>query len=272
MLNGLIWFTSATAGRRPRLAPLRAGAGAGRMEHGEWQALLTRFVQHGRVDYRNMVRVRRLVEVYLSRLAHEHPDAFADADDQLALYLNAFNAIAIHQVLLHYPLRSLHDVRGALRRVYPIGRRNVSLLTLHATTLRAYGDPRVHAAINLAALGSAPLQPVAFTGQGLQTQLDTAMYDLLSHTRYDAATNTLYLPALLRWFGGDFVQPIAMPGPRGLVSGQLRPAAILAAIRRYLPPGIASSLPNAPRLRFEPFDWQLNEQTPVASGRRIIAH
>jgi len=39
-------------------------------------ALLARFVQDGAVDYGTMTRVRRLVEVYLQRLADADPDVF----------------------------------------------------------------------------------------------------------------------------------------------------------------------------------------------------
>lgn len=269
-----IWLTAAGAGRRPRIGPLRAGVGAGRFQHGEWQALLSRFVQQGGVDYSGMSRVRRLVEIYLSRLAHENPDAFADSDDQLAFYLNAYNAIAIHQIIVHYPVASIRDIPGALTRVYPIGRYNVSLQTLHGNFLRAFGEPRIHAALHPAAYGNGPLLPTAFTGITLQAQLGEAMRTLLADpvygARFDAATRELILPAIFKWYGGDFVQPQAMPGVRALISRWMQPRTLISSIRMYLPPTMLPA--QVANIRFRLFDWRLNDQPTTASGRTITAY
>lgn len=157
LVEGSVWAAGAVAGRAPHIGPLYGGTGAGRFGHSEWSALLGRFVRNGAVEYPTFRRVQRLVSEYLRRLAQVDPETFIDADDQLALYLNAYNAIAVHQVLQHDPIRSIREIPGAFLRPYPIGRRNLSLHTLHATILRAFGDPRIHAAINPAARGAGPI-------------------------------------------------------------------------------------------------------------------
>jgi len=247
----------------PRLAPLRNGAGARGERHREWSALLGRFVADGRVEYATMTRVRRLVEVYLSRLAEQDPDAFADADEQLAFFLNAYNTIAVHQVLLHYPVASLRAIGGASSRPYPIGRRNLSLLALEAGVLRAFGDPRVHAAITPAALGAPALQPRAFNGTELQQQLDAAARGLLADARrgagYDAATDTLWLPAALRRYAGDWIRPELMPSAAPVLLGRLRPSAMLPALAPLLPDAITAQLGAGTRVRFASFDRALND-------------
>lgn len=261
-----IWLTAAAARRRPRIGPLRDGAGAGRFQHSEWSALLGRFVRDGRVEYDQLLRVRRLVEAYLSRLAEIDPETFIDADDQLACYLNAYNAIAIHQVLRHYPISSIRAIPQAFARPYPIGRRNESLHTLHGGVLRAFGDPRIHVAICAAAMGSPT--PAAFTGADLQRALDGALRRFLADpergARYEAATNTVYLSAIFRVFGGDFLRPDLMPRLRGLIVGWSRPRALLAALQPYVPPPIAAALPARPTLAFLPFRWELNQTPPTA--------
>jgi hypothetical protein len=265
LVPSLIWLAAAAAGRRPRVGPLRSGVGAGRFLHGEWTALLGRFVQDGTIDYGTMSRVRRLLEVYLHRLAESDPETFADADDQLAFYLNAYNAIAVHQVLLHYPLRSIREIPGALTTPYPIGRQNVSLQTLHASVLRSFGDPRVHAALNPGARGAGPIQGEAFSGSDLQAQLDAALRRLLDDSergaRFDVKTKTLYISSIFRLFGGDFLQPHTMPSPVGIVAGWLREAALLRVLLPYLPAHLAIVVrQNQPQLGFLPFDWTLNDR------------
>lgn len=252
-------------GRPPRLAPLREGAGAGGERHGEWAALLGRFVRDGRVEYATMQRVRRLVEVYLSRLAEQNPDTFADSDEQLAFFLNAYNTIAVHQVLLHYPVSSLGAIGGARGRAYPIGRRNVSLLSLEAGILRAFGDPRIHAAITPAALGAPALQPRAFNGVDLQQELDAAVRRLLADQQrgaaYDAAADVLWLPATLQRYAGDWIAPARMPAAALVLRGRLQPAAMLATLAPFLPDGLRWRIGAATRVRFSLYDPRLNDIT-----------
>lgn len=269
-LDRLIWLTAAAAGQRPRVGPLRNGIGTGRFQHGEWSALLSRFTNiDGTIDYGTMARVRRLLEIYLQRLARADPETFADADDQLAFYLNAYNAIAVHQVLLAYPVRSIRQIPGALARPYPIGRRNVSLNTLHASVLRSFGDPRIHAAINPATRGSGQLQPQAFSGSGLQQELDTAMRRLLNDPAHGARlavnTKTIYISSIFRLFGGDFLQPHTMPSLLGLAAGWTNITPVVMILARYLPSELAIAVrQNQPDIRFLPYDWTLNDR--VSNG------
>lgn len=266
LLDSLVWLTAAAAGRRPRIGPLRNGIGAGRFQHGEWSALLSRFAHiDGTIDYGTMVRVRRLLEIYLQRLAAADPETFADADDQLAFYLNAYNAIAVHQVLLSYPVRSILQIPGALTRPYPIGRRNVSLNTLHASVLRTFGDPRIHAAINPATRGSGPIQPQAFSGLGLQQELDAAMRRFLNDpthgARLDVKTKRIYISSIFRLFGGDFLQPHTMPSPVGLVAGWMQITPLLMVLDSYLPAELAIAVRQTqPDVRFLPYAWTLNDR------------
>ncbi len=275
VVEGFVWATAALAGRRPRLGPLRAGVAAGRFQHSEWTALLGRFVQDGAVDYHNMVRVRRLVEVYLQRLADTDPETFIDTDDQLAFYLNAFNAIAIHQVLIAYPLATIREQPSALLRSYPVGRRNVSLHTLHGNILRAFGDPRVHLAICNTARGSAAIMPYAYTGATLQTELDAAVRRFLADEarglRWEAATRTLVVSPILAWFGGDFARPYAMPQASNLLVGWADRRRVLQVLMPWLPPPVQAALSNDPRIKVARFDWSLNDRDSRESARALLA-
>jgi hypothetical protein len=262
----MVWISAVIWPRPLQIARLRGGAGAGRFQHSEWAALLSRFAGDAGVDYQNFARVRRLVEVYLSRLAEIDPETFADADDQLAFYLNAYNAVAVHQVLQHYPVDSIRLIPGAFTRPYAIGRRNVALHGLHAHILRAFGDPRIHVAICPTARSAPQLQ--LFTGPGLQRELDVALQtflaDPLRGCRFDEATNTLYLSSIFRWFGGDFVQPHAMPNWTQFSWNWLQPELIVHVLQPYFPATITSMLQTRSwTLRWQPFNWQLNDVLPL---------
>jgi hypothetical protein len=264
LTTATVWLGASRLRRPLRIGPLRGGAGAGRMQHGEWNALLMRFAADNALDYTNFRRVRRLLEAYLSRLAATDPESFADADDQLAYYLNAYNAIAVYQILLHDGAASLRAIPGAFTRSFPLGRRNLSLHTLHSGVLRAFGDPRVHAAVVPAAQG-AILPTRAFTGATLQTDLDAAIRGLLHDpqrgAQYDSATHTVILPAMLRVFAGDFLYPHQMPGLAGLLRGWRQPQRVASAVIDHLPPPLQRALNRQPQIAFRPFDWSLNDRS-----------
>ncbi len=265
LAGNVSWLSASLWGPFPRIAPLRQGAGAGHFEHGDWAVLLQRFAHDGLADYVNLARVRRLVEAYLGRIARAEPDDFADADDQLVFYVNSYNAIVVHQILLHYPVQSIRQIKGAFLRTYPVGRRNVSLHVMHSALLRSFGVPCMHAAICVGARGSAALR--CFSGPNLQQQLDTAMRQLLADetrgARYDRVTNTLYISPQLWWFAGDFSRPNAMPGPWHLLRGTAQSAQFLSALTPYLPPALAAIRHRNPRLQSLPFDWRLNDKNTV---------
>lgn len=266
LAGALVW------GRRPRRGVLRDGAGAGRWQHEDWNALLRRFVHNGEVDYHTFSRVRRILEIYLDRVADARPDTWVDADEQVAFYLNAYNAIAVHLVIARISVASLRDVPAAFARPYPVGQRNVSLGELQHSILRAYGDPRVHLALAPAARGGPSLQSWAFSGRELQAQLETITQQFLADeqrgARYDAATHTLFLSPILRRWAGDWIDPTRMPSPTPLLHGWLQPTAMLPKLLPYLPPTLQTTLraaPQPPRLQWITYDWRLNG--PVVSER-----
>lgn len=263
-MERVAWLIALAGGRPPRIARLRDGVGAGRFLHGEWGALLERFVDDGTAEYSMLVRVRRLIEAYLQRMAQTDPEAFADADDQLAFYLNAYNALALYLAAEHYPIGSIREIPHALVRVFAIGRHNVSLTILHGTVLRSFGDPRVHAAICPAARG-AVLRQEPYLGTRLQQQLDEAMRGLLDDpvrgARYDERRNTLLIPAPLYTFGGDFVRPYLMPRPWGLLAARRHAQQLRDALVPYLPADLSAIVQHRrPSVRSLPFDWTLNDR------------
>lgn len=252
-------------GRPPRLAAIRDGAAAGRWQHDDWNALLRRFVVNGEVDYVNFKRVRRLLEIYLDRIADARPDDWIDADDQLAFYINAYNAIVIHEIIMYDPAASFLDIPAAFARPYPVGHRNVSLHELEHSIIRAFGDPFVHMALVCGARGCPPLQSFAYTGPQLRNQLAAVTAEFLQDQqrglRYDGVLHILYLSPIFRWYAGDWIDPSSMPSVASTLRGLLQPRLGLPRLAPYMPVPVQKALTTAgtpPRLEFIPYDWSLN--------------
>lgn len=66
-------------------------------------------------------------------------------------------------------------------------------------------DPRIHVALNCAAISCPRLWPEAFSAKELDAQLDRAMHTFVNDPRHFAVDDgRLVASSLLKWFGADF--------------------------------------------------------------------
>ncbi len=230
------------------------------LHYREWEPLVMRFARENGVDYATFGRVRRIFEAHLDRLSDARPAEWDDPDAQLAFYINAYNAIAIHQVLLHYPVDSIRDIGTAFARPYPVGPENLTLYQLLHGKIRAFGDPRIHAAVVSATRGGPSLR--TYTTAGLQQELDEQLRMYLQRTATaNVQGQTIYvtLPKVVRWYAQDFMAPGYKPKSSRFLHAHFEPATVLPYLIPYLPPDIRASLHGRePRLRFRTYDWSLN--------------
>ena len=243
------------------VVPPREG-GQAPLHYREWEPLVTRFATDKGVDYGTFQRVRRLLEAHLDRLSDARPASWNDPDAQLAFYLNAFNAITIHQVLLHYPISSVRDIGVVFSRPYPVGPENLTLHQLLHAKIRAFGDPRVHAAVVPAARGGPSLR--TYTTDGLQQELDEQLSSYLKSTttaNVQGSVVYLTLPAVVRWYAQDFAAPGQPHTLMGFIRSQLNPTTTLPYLTPFLPEDVRAALHERRLiLSFRTYDWTLNER------------
>lgn len=95
-------------------------------------------------------------------------------------------------------------------------------------------DFRVHFALNCGAFSCPAIQ--SFSSENINEELDALMNDfLLEETSFDISTGTVQLPAIFKWYIGDF------GGTNGIK-------------RLLMEHGIVPSI-NELRLQFKPYDW-----------------
>ncbi len=262
----IAYWASLGLANLPIQPPAPAPTADGRhFRHDDWITLVNRFTDHGGVDYSTFLRVRRVLEAYLDRLSEARVEQLVSADDQLALYLNAYNALVVYQVLLHYPVGSLRDIPTAFTRPFPVGRENLSLHQLLHAKIRRFGDPRVHAAVVPAAQSAPPLR--GYSGEGLDTELDEQMRSVMADKQrglqLDRPSRTVRLSETFRRYAGDFAAGERMPSISNLLAGWLRPASAVPALRPYLPDPAREMLEEpGTRLAFLPYVWSLNQSYP----------
>ena len=160
--------------------------------HAAWNALLGERVKDGVVDYAGLHKDPARLDAYLATLAATDPSDYA-REDQLAYWINAYNAFTIRLILDHYPTASIRDVsRPWKRKQWNAGGTIYSLDHIEHTILRKqFKEPRIHFAIVCASIGCPDLQPRAFTGPGIETQLEQAARHFMQspkHVRTAAAS------------------------------------------------------------------------------------
>ncbi len=188
------------------------------VSHAEWSALLARHVDaQGRMDYAAMRKDSARLLRYLSLLASAHPDADTwSHPEQLAYWINAYNAFTVKLILDHYPVKSIKDVKRGIPFVnsvwdikfIQIGTKCYDLNNIEHGILRKYFDePRIHFAINCASVSCPVLSSEAYTADHIEEQLDRAAYRFVNDPQRNILKNDhISISKIFKWFKGDFTK------------------------------------------------------------------
>ena len=87
------------------------------LTHAGLDRVLRRFVdEEGRVDYRALKKDEADLQAYYAQVAayspDSHPDLFPARADRLAYWINAYNAAVLVNVLRHYPIAGVTQVKA----------------------------------------------------------------------------------------------------------------------------------------------------------------
>lgn len=244
----------------PRPASAQSGAGAPadsiaatpvRFSHAALDSVLARFLRGGRVDYGGLSRDHGTIDRYLSALAAADPEGWP-REEQIAFWVNAYNARVLDGVIRRPGLKSVLDVGkkigiptlGFFREKRPTAGGDRSLDDIEHRILRArFQEPRVHFVLNCASVSCPVLPARALTGARLESDLETATRSFLADTTRNRIepTRGLWLSAIFKWYGDDF---------------RAAAGSVQAFIERHRPE--AERFSPGLRVRFLPYDWSLN--------------
>jgi hypothetical protein len=186
------------------------GLSAKTVDHSLYGELLGKYVKGGAVDYRGLKNEEGTLDRYLDILDQTNPDELP-RNEQLALYINAYNAYTLKLVLKNYPVDSIKDIGGWFKgpwkiRFCRIGGKAFTLDEIEHEIIRPrFKDPRVHFAVNCASKSCPPLISEPYQGSTLDQQLDANTRSFLnSPGKNRLEGNTLYVSKIFKWFGEDF--------------------------------------------------------------------
>lgn len=247
----------------------QASAQAG-FDHSRWDSLLSRHVrwiraeQASAVDYRGMRAEADELEGYLQQVAAVERSAFESwgKNEQLAFLINVYNAATVALIIENLDdIDSIRDIGSfftsawELERVALFGGR-VTLDEIEHDMIRGWGrynEPRIHFAVNCAAIGCPALQPNAYQGATLANQLEHATQNFLAdRSRNYLDGSRLRLSSIFKWYREDFES--GWGGIDTLEQFVARYAQSLG-----LSPQQAQQLEKGEmRIRFLSYDWGLN--------------
>ena len=185
------------------------------VDHRIYADLLKKYVHLGNVDYRGFKMEESKLDQYLKVLENVDSKGLL-RDEQFAFYSNAYNAWTIKLILSGYPgIKSIKDLGNILKPPWKkkICRIDGDVITLddieHHILRPRFKDPRVHFAINCAALSCPPLWSQPFLGSTLDRQLDDATRAFINNPQRNyLAGNTLYVSQIFKWFKEDFNEDV----------------------------------------------------------------
>lgn len=180
-------------------------------DHSIYAALLEKYVKKGQVDYRGFKAQEAKLDQYLIVLEKTDSDNLS-RNEQFAFYVNAYNAWTIKLILSGYPgVKSIKDLGNIFKRPWEkkICRIDGDVITLddieHKILRPRFKDPRVHFAINCAALSCPPLISEPYRGDTLDQQLDHSVRAFINNPQRNyLEDNTLYISKIFKWFSEDF--------------------------------------------------------------------
>ncbi|HEX8371990.1 MAG TPA: DUF547 domain-containing protein [Chthoniobacterales bacterium] len=133
--------------------------------------------------------------------------------EQLAFYINAYNAWTLHNVLAAYPIKSIRDVYPIFgfftRKTITVAGEKMSLNHLEKDIIIAkFREPRIHAAVNCASRSCPVLANESYTAQKLDKQLDAAFSLFVNQNplgvAWDKKKNSAAISSIFKWYADDF--------------------------------------------------------------------
>ncbi len=234
------------------------------IDHSAWDRFLQTTIQPG-TDGINRLPYAAITATQRQSLA-DYIDAMQairisqySRPQQMAYWINLYNALTIKIILDHYPVSSIRDIDispGLFadgpwgKKLLKIENQEVTLNDIEHRILRPiWQDPRIHYGVNCASLGCPNLQDRAYTAEQIEPMLDAAARAYVNHPRgVRLEGQQVFVSSIYSWFQEDF--------------GKTE-ADVIRHLQKYAESGLANKLNGIEFFAGDDYDWTLNDSTPA---------
>ena len=170
-----------------------------------------------------------------------------------AYWVNLYNAATVEVVQNAYPVESIRKIGGGVFARGPwqakrltVQGQSLSLDDIEHGILRPiWKDPRVHYAVNCAALGCPNLAAAPYDGRSYDAMLNAAAKAYINHPRgVSVQGDAVELSSIYDWYGEDFGDTAAQ---------------VLGHISTYAEPKLAKALSSVRKISGYTYNWALND-------------
>ncbi len=184
--------------------------------HEMWDVLVKKHVgPDGFVDYKGFIQDSAALNKYLRLIETAHPsDKNWSRNEQMAYWINAYNAYTVQLIVRNYPVESIKDIKRGLafvNSVWDIKFIHIQGFTYDLNNIEhnilrpVFKDARVHAAVNCASYSCPKLLKEAYTAERLEAQLDASMRSFINDpVRNRITSDKAEISEIFKWFKGDF--------------------------------------------------------------------
>jgi Protein of unknown function, DUF547 len=260
-LTGCASLEGLAAPRSQLISPhwLANNAGsAEQIDHEPWGRFLAAYVVQGgdgvnRIAYaRAKSSGRAILKSYIASLEAIEVSRL-NRGEQRAYWINLYNAVTTRIVLDHYPIGSIRDISlgPSLFSIGPwdakvvrVEGEELSLDDIEHGILRPiWRDPRLHYALNCAAISCPSLQPFAFTAANTERLLENGARAYVNNPRgVRIEHGRLIVSSIYLWYRSDFGAD---------------EAAVMDHLKRYATPELAAQLQRWRAPDDYAYDWRL---------------
>jgi hypothetical protein len=204
--------------------------------HGEYQAFLNEYVStSGEVAYSKIRKdqMNRLIGKLTTYIPRSD-----NSNDSKSHWINLYNAHTIHLIVNHWPIKSIRALDNGnpwdVKRI-SFQNRLVSLNEIENLIRETYQDPRIHFALNCAAVSCPPLLNKVFTAQNLDELLTSRTRQFLQPYGATDKSGQLTVSKIFEWYHDDFGN-------------------VLEFINSYT----STKFPQSTKLIYAEYDWSIN--------------
>ncbi len=275
MRNFALALALAALGASPGLRAQYTPAPGIELLHRPLDQILDIHVRDGLVYYRALKGERGRLDRYITSL--NVPSATYQGwskAQQMAFWLNAYNAAILQAVINHYPIRprstsypanSIRQIPGYEQAPFRAAGRSVTLEQIEKTILPEFKEPRLYLALGRGAVGSGRLRSEAYSGERLEKQLADLQQEFVSDRqmyRTDRGSGEISVTPIISWREQEFIAAYADKADPVFAQRSPIERAILALIKPGLLP-LEKELvqKNEFKIVFHQFDWRLNDLT-----------
>ncbi|WP_430468390.1 DUF547 domain-containing protein [Winogradskyella ouciana] len=215
------------------------------LDHSVWDKLLKQNVREdGLVAYEGFKADQKILNDYVQYLSEQMPDKSWSYEEQLAYFINVYNANTIKLIVDNYPVESIKKVDATispfLKNFIFIGEKEFSLADIEKGFLQKMNEPRIHFAINCASISCPKLLREAYTAENVNELMDRAAKEFINSDKNNISENSAKVSEIFKWYKKDFL---------------LQSESIIDYINQYADTKIN---PNV-ELSYIEYNWDLND-------------